>query len=136
MKKLFDLRRVAMSKGALESGASAGAVTIAEVDSLNYRHGLLYVDVVATGVVTYTLTLEQSSNNSDWEDVPVTKFAEVTGGATDDEVQEVKEVTLKSLKRYVRAKLVTAGAGSADIAVVYALGDKDYTPTATEFLDN
>lgn len=134
MKKLFDLTRVAMAKGALIEDQAAGVVNCASVDTLNFRHGLLYADIVATGNATYSIKLQQSEDDSNWTDVPVAKFALVTGDITDEAALEVVEVTTKSLQRYVRAVVTIGGVGAVDAAFVYALGDKDYTPDPTQFL--
>jgi hypothetical protein len=137
MKQLFNLKRAAVQKGHLEAGAAAGTIQSASFDSLNFRHGIFYIGLVATNAVDYVITLEHSDDNSAWEDVAVAKFAQISGSLADAETaDEVAEVVLKSLKRYVRVKLVTSQVGTADVAIVYAAADKDYMASQTDFLDN
>ena len=137
MKKLFNLARVSLAKGILEAVSAAGTMTGEEVDSLNFRHAIFYLDILAVNNVKYTVTIEESdTSGSGFTPVAAAKFTPLTGDLTDEAGQNIFEVTCKSLKRYLRMKVVTTEAGTSTMAVVYAMGDKDYVSSATAFLDN
>ena len=135
MKKLFDLNRVSVVTGALVSAPAVGTETGTSVDTLNYRHGIFHVAIAGgTGDTGYTITVEHSDDDSTFEDAGLDA---VTGTAVDGETnQENVEVTLKSLKRYVRVSVEIADNAGVTLSAVYALGDKDYIPSSNEFLSN
>jgi len=136
MKNLFITNRVSLSVLNQEAVAAAATLTSVAFDTLNFRNAILAIDIVATNEVAYSISLTQCETLAgDYTAVPAAKFAAITGTETDDTATEVFEVAVSGLQRYVKAVIVTSKAGTSTIAVVCALGDQNYTPTATEFLE-
>jgi hypothetical protein len=138
MKRLFNLDRVDLQVGVVDTTAAVGDVNGSAIDSLNYNSGIALFNLVNTTVQTdYSIKLQhKDAEADDWADVDTDLVALVTGSITDSEATEKIEIPFNSLKRYVRV-VATLAANAADSAVIaYALGDKDYVASATDFLDN
>lgn len=134
MNKLYDNVGVYQSI-APQTGVSSD-VTGSSVDTQGFYDGMLVVNAGslddADGDETYEVKLQESDDDSTWEDSGIS----ITLDRTDDEnavrLARVKELNVVR-SRYLRAQLVVDGTTpSADVSAEIALGEPTSGPVNTD----
>lgn len=137
MKRQLNKEAITVTNGQLITGEGSGTFRSANLDRKHYMSGLFNVRMIgAVNTLAIDLTLEHSDNESNWFDVPEAIFSEAIATTSSSDAEYVYAVPLSQLKRYVRIKFVATGSGNVTASTTYVLGDKDYNPSAQEFLDN